>query len=153
MFPLGDSGDSQGWSGAEDFLHFGEQVFGAEGLWEQVLDVGLGELGGGEAMASGGEHDDGNLGGFGLFAQSHAEVEAAEQGHLEVGDDEVEPGFAGHGMCLLAIGGGEDVVAALSELVCDGGEDVGLIIGDEDAARGRGGSNFWRCWRAVGLHK
>jgi hypothetical protein len=46
----------------------------------------------------------------------------------------------------LTIGGGNDFVAPLAELVGEGGDDEGLVVGDEDPAWCGGDG------RAVGLH-
>jgi hypothetical protein len=111
-------------AGHEDFHGegFGHVVVRAEG--EADDDVGFFSLGG--------EHDDGEGGGFGIGFEGAGDVLAGEAGHHHIEDDEIGFLLAGHVETGGAVIGGDDFVAVALEVHADEFDEVALIVHDQD---------------------
>ena len=76
---------------------------------------------------TGNEHD---LGVGADLVATLREFDAVHLGHLDVGEDQVEIGFIEQDQCVLAIGGGIDLVAFAAEDFLGGLADVGIVVDD-----------------------
>ena len=134
----------------EDAAELGEEKIFVEGLLHPALGVAgeLGAKGGGENA----EHDDGNVGGGGIIAETLQGLPAAEAGHVEIEEDGFDVMLGGEDEGLLAGAGFDDGVALAGEVLGDDGADAGVVVADQDrafAARGqdeRGQRRRWRGW-------
>src|SRR5205085_99702 len=70
-------------------------------------------------FSAGGEHDDGDLAGSGVFAQVAADLQAVNAGHHQVEEDDVGGVLAGNLEAGAAVEGGHDVKAAFFEVEAD----------------------------------
>ena len=101
-----------------------------EGLGDEVERAALERLDGGVDRAVRGDEDDGKLGLD--LERALEERHAVDLRHLEIGDDEVDVVLAEEMQTLLAVLGGQDVVAVARELRGEDLPQVRLVVDDED---------------------
>ena len=104
------------------------------GQLERLGDVGIGtglEAGGLVFFAGlGGEHDNGQLAVVGRLFDGACELYAVDEGHHDVGDDDVEVAVVDDVEGLLSVAGGIDGVA-VGEVVAHEGEQFAVVLDDE----------------------
>jgi hypothetical protein len=117
------------------------QLGGVEGLAQEI--VGAGPQGGEQErrLVLGGEHDDGHGGEAVVGAQPRQDLQPAQAGQLVVEQDRVRTALRHERQRALAVGGGDDVVAALDELALEQGAHRVGVVDDEQEIR-RAGSHL-----------
>ena len=114
----------------------GQQLLALEGLDQVVVgaavEAGDAVLG----LGAGGQHQDRHVA---VGAQPAADLDAVEAGEAEVEDDQVGDEAGGDVQRLDAVGRGLDLVALVAQRTPQDVGYVGVVLDDQDSARGRVG--------------
>jgi hypothetical protein len=124
---------------AEEGFDAGEEFEFVDGFGEEVIGAGLDAAFDVAELVEGGDHEDGDVAGFGGGFEAAADFEAGHAGHHDVEEDEVGVGLGDFFEGIDAVDGDVDGAVERFEIGLHEFDVLGIVIDDEDGAGGEVG--------------